>query len=84
LRPHFLLAVEGMPLRSRPRKDADPVVTAAGEFEEAEVMKSWHLTPAQWAQEPRWSRAEMIAFERANRKLAYSVENPPPPRATRG
>jgi len=30
-------------------------------YAEAKVAKDWGLTPSQWAQEPRWSRATMMA-----------------------
>jgi hypothetical protein len=40
-------------------------------FEEMEAANAWHLTPARWYREPRWSRVTMLATLRARRKLDY-------------
>lgn len=41
------------------------------QYEELKVARHWGLTPTQWHQEPRWSRAAMIAYNRTANAIEY-------------
>jgi len=40
-------------------------------FSEAGVAKACGLTPTQWYQEPRWSRAAMVAYADGKARVDY-------------
>jgi len=60
-----------MKLPVPPVPPSESGVEYAAEFNECRVMKAWLLTPSKWYQEPRWSRATMIAFESGESGIGY-------------
>jgi hypothetical protein len=42
-----------------------------GTFEEMRIAKEWNLTPREWYDEPRWSRATMVAASRYERRVEH-------------
>ena len=44
------------------------------QYEELKVARHWALTPTQWYQEPRWSRAAMVAYTRTANAIEYWLD----------
>jgi len=46
-----------------------------------ETAKDWSLTPKDWFEEPRWSRAAMVAQRRVRNRIDFwLVEDRPKPK----